>query len=180
MPPLELLGTFDHVAMALGRDLNVLARRWNIKVWPGGGSGDACPPLHYEAQVLSARHVPGARALGLEIGWHAEARDEAVNAAALDALLGAEKTWRKALGPDPVAGAFLGRASKWRRVSETWADPDLSDPDVVVEIADRLATYVAALDPVLRRATSHEPQPASAARPSQSPGRTARTSPAGR
>lgn len=179
MPPLELLGTFDHVAMALGRGVHVRPTRWSIKVW-SGGSAESCPPFHYEAQVLSARHVPGARTLGLEIGFHAEARDEAVNAAALDALLAAEKSWRKALGRDPVAGAFLGRATKWRRVSETWADPDLSDPDVVIEIADRLATYVAAIDPVLRRATSHDPQPASAARPSQSPGRAARTSSAGR
>jgi len=147
----ELLGTFDHVAMALGRDLHVLPRRWNIKVWKGG-SPDVCPRFHFEAQVLTARHVPGARTLGLEIGFHAEARDEADNAAVLAALVAGERTWRRALGSEPVAGAFLGRASRWRRISETWADPDLSGPDVVVEIADRLATYVAALDPLLRRA----------------------------
>ena len=179
MPPLELLGTFDHVAMALGRGVHVRPTRWSIKVWPGG-SADVCPPFHYEAQVLGARHVPGARTLGLEIGWHAESKDERLNASVLAALLSAEKAWRRSLGTEPVAGAFLGRATKWRRVSETWADPDLSDPDVVIEIADRLATYVSSLEPLVRRATSQQPHPASDAVPSHAPGRRSRTSSAGR
>jgi len=151
---MELLGTFDHVAMALQGGvprslgtLRVLPRRWNVKVWL---DAEACPKLHYEAQILTPRHVPGAKVVGLELGFHAEDRDEAVNAEALARLVDAEAQWREVLGPDAVAGPFLGRATRWRRVSETWPDPDLSDPDVVVEIADRLAAYVTCLAPLLR------------------------------
>jgi hypothetical protein len=50
-----------------------------------------------------------------------------------------------------VAGDFLGRPG-WQRVSETWADPDLSDPELCFEVADRLATYIAALEPLRSRA----------------------------
>ena len=46
-----------------------------------------------------------------------------------------------------MAGPFLGR-SGWQRVSETWADPDLSDPEICFEIADRLAAYVNVLEPL--------------------------------
>ena len=42
-------------------------------------------------------------------------------------------------------GAFLGRQDAWRRVSETWPDPDLGAPDLGFEIAARLVDYIAAL-----------------------------------
>ena len=68
----------------------------------------------------------------------------------LGLLLKAEKRWRKVLGTDAVAGPFLGRADLWRRVSETWADPDLGEPDLGMEVASRLADYIDALEPLLR------------------------------
>ena len=57
------------------------------------------------------------------------------------------KAWRAELGPAAVAGPFLGRAG-WQRLSETWADPDLSDPELCFEIADCLATYINTLQPL--------------------------------
>jgi hypothetical protein len=35
-------------------------------------------------------------------------------------------------------------------VSETWPDPDLSEPDLPVEVAMRLVDYMTALEPSLR------------------------------
>ncbi|MEZ5140169.1 MAG: hypothetical protein R2711_15780 [Acidimicrobiales bacterium] len=52
------------------------------------------------------------------------------------------------LGDDLVIGPFLGRAS-WRRASEVWIDPDLSDPELCFELADRLGAYLMAVE--LRR-----------------------------
>ena len=123
--------------------------RYGIKVW----FGPVTPPReHYEAQVIGAKYVAAAKVLALEVGFHAEHRDVTDNEAALASLLAAEKRWRKDLGKAPIAGEFLG-ADVWRRVSETWPDPDLSDPDVAFEIAARLTDYVSALEPV-RHATS--------------------------
>ena len=62
-------------------------------------------------------------------------------------LLAAAAAWGDELGPDAVAGDFLGR-SGWQRVSETWPDPDLSDPELCFEVADRLASYITVLEPV--------------------------------
>ena len=64
---------------------------------------------HYEAQVVGPQHVPEATVLALEIGFHSENPKAEDNAVALDRLLGAERRWRKALGPEPVGGPFLGR-----------------------------------------------------------------------
>ena len=124
----------------------VRARSYGLKVWFGT---DEPGRAHYEAQVISARHVPGASSLAIEIGFHLEHSKEAENAAALDRLVASEKKWRKVLGDDAVAGPFLGRDS-WRRVSEAWLDPDLRDEDLPVEVALRLTDYVVALEPVLR------------------------------
>lgn len=121
--------------------------RYGIKVW--FGTGATAERLHFEAQVVRAEHVPGARALALEVGFHAEHRDAAVNRATLDALVAAERRWRKVLGPAPEAGGFLGRARDWTRLSETWPDPDLGDPDLPFELAARLTEYLLALGPVL-------------------------------
>jgi hypothetical protein len=35
----------------------------------------------------------------------------------------------------------------WRRISETWSDPDLGDPELVFQLAGRLTEYVQALEP---------------------------------
>jgi hypothetical protein len=67
-------------------------------------------------------------------------------------LFGREKTWRRTLGAQPVAGPFIGRPDDWRRVSETWPDPDLGDPELPIELATRLTDYISALEPLRRRA----------------------------
>ena len=66
----------------------------------------------------------------------------------LDRLLAHEEAWRKALGEQAVAGGFLGRADHWRRISETWLDPDLGDPELGTELAVRLLDYIEALEPL--------------------------------
>lgn len=145
------LELFDQVADALRAlvptelgDLRTQPRRWGIKAW---FDVDDCPREHYEAQVISAKHVRGAEVLAVEVGFHAEHPKEPDNAAAMASILAAAKTWTGELGPEAVAGEFLGRAG-WQRVSETWDDPDLSDPELCFEIADRLAAYMTALEPV--------------------------------
>jgi hypothetical protein len=151
------LPLFEEVAEVLRglvpRDLGALrarARRYGIKVWLDGAP-DRAPREHYEAQVIGKREVPGAKVLALEIGFHAEHPDSAMNDVVLSELAGAEKAWRRELGAEAVAGPFLGRADVWRRVSETWPDPDLSDPDLAFEIGSRLTDYITALEPVRRR-----------------------------
>lgn len=142
---------FDQVADAvlalvppeLG-EVRLQPRRWGIKVW---FDADECPKVHYEAQVISAKHVAEAEHLALEIGFHAEHPKAPDNEVVVAPLRAAETTWRKALGPEAVLGPFLGRGG-WLRVSETWSDPDLSDPEVCFEIADCLAAYLAAIEPL--------------------------------
>jgi hypothetical protein len=124
------------------------AHRAGVKVW---FDAEAPPREHYEAQVIGPRGVPGATAFAIEIGFHAEHPKATDNDRALARLVANEERWRRALGPDAVAGPFLGRADRWRRVSETWPDPDLDDPGLAVELAARLLDYVTALEP-LRRA----------------------------
>ena len=82
----------------------------------------------------------------MEIGFHAENRDEAENQSAIDNLLAAEKKWRKELGPEAEVAAFYG-AQDWRRISEAWIEPDLEDPELAFELASRLVDYLIALEP---------------------------------
>lgn len=124
--------------------------RYGVKVWFGP---ERATRLHYEAQVVGPRHVPEAEVLALEVGFHAEERDPRRNEAVLAHLVGGERGWRKALGPAPVAGGFLGHDG-WARVSEVWLDPDLSDEDLGVELAARLTDYVEALEPSVRSWTA--------------------------
>lgn len=118
-----------------------------VKVWFVDGKP---PREHYEAQLLGVKDVPWVSVLALEIGFHAEHPDPALNEAALARLVGAEKRWRRALGPDPEAAPFLGRLTDWRRLSEVWPDPDLSPDDTAVEIGTRLVDYLSALEPLRR------------------------------
>ena len=106
----------------------------------------APPKEHYEAQVVGARDVPGAEVLAIEVGFHSEYPKHADNDAVLAGLLAAEQ-WRSDLGDEAVAGEFLGRADNWRRISETWPDPDLDDPELGTELAMRLLDYIEALEP---------------------------------
>lgn len=147
---MELL-LFDEVGEALRGlippdlgDLRLRAHRYGIKVW----FGPAKPPReHYEAQVIGARHVPGAEVLALEIGFHAENPQMVANDEIIAQLLRSEKKWRRVLGKEAVVGGFIGRPEDWRRISETWPDPDLGDPELGFEIALRLIDYLTALEP---------------------------------
>src|SRR5262245_46322893 len=138
---------FGHVADAartlvpaeLG-ELHSRSHRYGTKVW--FGSPDAAPKEHYEAQVIGAKHVPGATVLGVEVGFHSEHPKVADNDAVLARLLATESRWRRRLGEEAEAGPFLGRADTWRRVSETWPDPDLDDEELVIELALRLVDYI--------------------------------------
>src|SRR5207244_12046850 len=120
-------------------------RRYGIKVWFGP---ETPPREHYEAQVIGADHVEGARVLALEVGFHTEHPKVADNDAVLARLVSGERRWRRAVGQAAVAGPFLGRPDVWRRVSETWPDPDLGGEDLGIEVAVRLADYITALAPV--------------------------------
>ena len=123
------------------------AQRWAIKVW----FGPAKPTReHYEAQVMGADEVRGATVLALEVGFHTEYSKDGDNDAVIAHLVANKRRWQRAIGTEAEVGAFLGRQDAWRRVSETWPDPDLGAPDLGFEIAARLVDYIAALEPVLR------------------------------
>ncbi|WP_141575383.1 hypothetical protein [Actinomadura sp. WMMA1423] len=131
---------------ALGRP-HVQVRHNGVKAW----FGDPAPQReHYEAQIIPAAIAPGARHHAIEIGFHAEHRDEPDNQAALTRLLATETAWRPGLGDEPRTGAFLGRDT-WRRISETWPDTDLTAPDIPFDIGVRLVDYIRALEPHRRR-----------------------------
>jgi len=123
------------------------AHRWGIKVW---FDSEKAPREHYEAQVLGKKDVPKAKVLAIEVGFHAEHAKEADNQAVIDRLLASEKRWRKDVGNEAEAAPFFGRAQHWRRVSETWLDPDLGDPELAFEVAARLCDYITAIEPARR------------------------------
>lgn len=124
-------------------DLRMRVRRYGIKVWFGASEP---PREHYEAQVIGPKDVKEASVLALEIGFHAENSTAADNKKAVGRLVEHEKQWRPVL-KEAVAGPFLGRAKSWQRVSETWPDPDLADPELAIEVAAQLADYISALEP---------------------------------
>lgn len=145
---------FDDVADALRGmmppdlgQLRLRARRYGIKVWFGP---ETPPREHYEAQVVGAEADGEAGVLAIEVGFHAEHPKAADNARVLSGLVEHESQWRAAIGDEAVAGPFLGRADTWQRVSETWPDPDLGDPELAFELAARLVDYTTALEPVRR------------------------------
>ena len=127
--------------------LKLRVRRYGIKVW---FETEQPPREHYEAQVIGSAHVDEASVLAIEVGFHCENRDRAANDRELARLVAAEPTWRPMLGDEAVAGLFLGRPDDWRRLSETWADPDLGDPEIGMELGARLTDYLVALEPVRR------------------------------
>jgi hypothetical protein len=145
---------FDDVADALRGmmppdlgELRLRARRYGIKVWFGP---EAPPREHYEAQVIGADAVDEAQVLAIEVGFHAEYPKPADNQRVITHLLDRERDWRPIVGGEAVVGPFLGRADSWRRVSETYPDPDLGDPELVLELAARLVDYATALEPARR------------------------------
>ena len=128
--------------------------RYGIKVWFGP---EAPPKEHYEAQVIGADGVPDARILALEVGFHAEHPQVSDNDEVVTRLRSCEGRWRPVLGDEVVAGPFLGREEVWRRVSETWPDPDLGEPELAFELGARLTDYVTALEPLRRTGPSAPP-----------------------
>lgn len=102
---------------------------------------------HYEAQLLSRRHVDSGDGMAVEIGFHSEHRDEVRNTDVVAALAGAEPIWRKELGATAELAPFYG-AANWRRLSECWIEPDLDDPELAFELAARLVDYVTVLEPL--------------------------------
>lgn len=142
---------FDEMAEALRTllpvglgDVRMRVRRYGIKVWFGPTNPTR---EHYEAQVIGAHHVEGASVLALEVGFHAEHPRLEDNEAVLTRIRSSEARWRKILGPEAEVGLFIGRPEDWRRVSETWPDPDLGDPELALELATRLTDYITALEP---------------------------------
>ena len=149
------LSLFDEVGEALRGlapselgEYHHRAHSYGVKVW----FGPATPPReHYEAQVVGADVDKHATVLAIEVGFHSEYPKADENDAVIAYLLANEKRWRRAVGKEAEVGEFLGRADKWRRVSETWPDPNLSDGGLVIELATRLTDYVTALEPVLQQ-----------------------------
>jgi hypothetical protein len=135
-------------------ELHLRPRRYGLKVWFGG---ETPTREHYEAQVLGPQHVEEAKVLALEIGFHAENPKVAENEAVMARLLAEEGTWRSVLGEEAVAGTFLGRGDVWRRLSETWPDPDLGGHDLAIEVGVRLGEYITALEPLRRHRVKEVP-----------------------
>lgn len=131
-------------------DVRIRSHRRGVKVW-----FDTEKPTreHYEAQVMPGRYVvvDGAALDGavLEVGFHAEHKDEPANQAVADRLEAKTKLWRKELGKPAELDTFYGRDS-WRRLSEVWPDVgDLDDdPDAAFEIACRLIDYITVVEPI--------------------------------
>jgi hypothetical protein len=148
---------FDDVAAILPSlvpeelgEVRLMPRRWGIKVW----FGPVKPTReHYEAQVLGKDADPAAKVLCIEVGFHAEGSKEDDNDRAIAALVAARKAWKAVIGDEAVAGDFLGGGTRWRRISETWPDPDLGDSDLAFEIAARLCDYISAFEPIRRAVT---------------------------
>lgn len=111
----------------------------NLKVW----FGDAVRE-HYEVQWIP--RVAGRRGAVLEIGFHAEHPSPERNEEVLAALPPAR--WRRALGRDAEAGAFLGRQKACRRLSEVWEGNGLLSEEAASEAAERLARYIRTLEPL--------------------------------
>lgn len=136
----QVQDAFEGFAADIDGELHTSAHKRGIKVW-----FDDAVREHYEAQLIRLDGEPM-----LEVGFHAEYPKVAENEAVLAGLLAAESTWRAALGDDAEPGEFLG-SDRWRRISETWEPPDPDDVDASIEVAARLADYVAALEPLRRR-----------------------------
>ncbi|MGH2705970.1 MAG: hypothetical protein ACRDJ4_13030 [Actinomycetota bacterium] len=112
-----------------------------IKLWY------AEPAVHFEAQRIGARWVPGAGPV-IEVGLHLEGPSTEANDEVL-AVLRRARGWRSRLRHAQVGPAFGPQSSRWRRVSEVLDLPDADDADLASEVAARLAVYVRTLKPLL-------------------------------
>lgn len=135
-------------ADAMPGPVRTRSHRRGVKLWFGGDTPDR---LHFEAQLLPDRLAPTAPAEGevaVEVGFHTELKDPAGNQKVLDTLAAAETSWRPTLGPEPELGSFIGRDG-WGRLSETWIESELEDPEFTFELASRLADYVNTVGPIV-------------------------------
>jgi hypothetical protein len=125
------------------RDFRCHRSSVNLKCWYADAERE-----HYEVQLIKWKQK-----IGLEIGFHAEHKDAARNADAVARLMASETSWRKALGAEPEAGAFIGYQSKvWTRISEFWDGAQGGDdPDLAIDAADRLASYITTFEPLRTR-----------------------------
>ena len=134
-------------------ELRTRHHRYGIKVW----FGPAQPTReHYEAQVIGAKHVAEADGPGHRGRLPRRApRSRRENERALAALGGAGRSaGARSSGTEAVAGEFIDDRHGWQRLSETWPDPDLGDPDLPFELATRLTDYITALEPLRERLIS--------------------------
>lgn len=147
----DLFAQVDDIVRSLGgpnpNDLRSRVHRSGIQLWFGQ---EAPTKFHFEAQVLGRKKVDGTDGLALEIGFHAEHRDESENEAVLAALTAAEARWRPVLGDEATTGVFFD-ADKWRRLSDVWLEPNLGDDDVAFDVASRLVDYLDAIQPELEQ-----------------------------
>jgi hypothetical protein len=128
------------------RDFQHYYTAHNIKLWYGDNRQE-----HYEVQHIGERFLKGVKRKksgpALEIGFHAEHREKERNEDVVGRILAKERTWRKALGADVEVAPFIYlQTGTWRRVSELW--PDDGDGELAIDAAERLATYIRALEPV--------------------------------
>ena len=145
------LSAFDEVAEYVRAllpseydEARIRSHRRGVKIWFGE---EKAAKEHYEAQLLARRHVDGKSGMAVEIGFHSEYPKREQNEDVVSALVGHEKKWRKALGPDASAGIFFG-ADNWTRLSEAWIEPDEDDPDFSFEVASRAVDYITAIEPL--------------------------------
>jgi hypothetical protein len=136
----QVQDVFEGFVLDVHGELHATAHQRGIKVWYDDATRE-----HYEAQLIRV-----GEAVALEVGFHAEHPKVAENDALLARLLGEEPVWRRELGVEPEAGAFIG-ADRWRRISEIWEAPDPDDVDAAIEVAARLADYVTVLEPLRRQ-----------------------------
>jgi hypothetical protein len=137
----QVQDVFEGFVLDVDGQLHATAHQRGIKVWYDDATRE-----HYEAQLIRVDDD-----VALEVGFHAEHPKVGENEVLLARLLGEEPVWRRELGDEPEAGAFIG-ADRWRRISEIWEAPDPDDVDAAIEVAARLADYVTVLEP-LRRPT---------------------------
>ena len=135
----QVQDVLESLVIDVDGELHSTAHQRGIKVWYDDSTRE-----HYEAQLM---RIDGA--VVLEVGFHAEHPKVGENETVLARLLDEERVWRRELGEEPEAGAFIG-ADRWRRISEIWEAPDPDDIDAAIEVATRLADYVSVLEPLRR------------------------------
>jgi hypothetical protein len=135
----QVQDVLESLVIDVDGELHSTAHQRGIKAWYDDSTRE-----HYEAQLV---RIDGA--VVLEVGFHAEHPKVDENEAVLARLLDEERAWRRELGDEPEAGAFIG-ADRWRRISEMWEAPDPDDIDAAIEVATRLADYVSVLEPLRR------------------------------